>query len=334
MVDGQTGVNPPVGSVVVKEGRIIGIGAHLKKGDKHAEVQALDMAGNDANGGTIYVSLEPCTHFGSTPPCVNKIIDTGIKKVIYAAKDQTLTSSCDEILQASGIDVEFAEHMEAQLFYSSFFKAKSLKLPEITMKVSTSLDGKQAIDTGQSQWITNKEVKQDVYSLRHRHDAVLTGYGTVLADNPKYTVRFENGKHPTRVILSRKGKIDFNLQIFNDKHSDILIYTENPNLQTELSNVKIIYLKDSSLNNVLSDLYEKGIGKLLIEAGPTVTSQFLQQGYVDELIIYYAPKIIGGSGINQFYQTDETIDLEDAPQFEIVNSTLLNQNLKITMRKK
>ena len=209
MVEGQTGVNPPVGSVVVKDGRIVGLGAHLKQGEKHAEVQALDMAQDKAKGGTIYISLEPCTHYGSTPPCVNKIIEHGLSKVIYAVKDTTLSSEGDIILEKAGIEVEYQYSEEAFALYEDFFKAKQHKIPEITVKVSTSLDGKQATDSGQSQWITNKAVKQDVYRLRHTHDAVLTGNGTIEADNPQYTTRIQEGKHPIRIILSKRGQIDY-----------------------------------------------------------------------------------------------------------------------------
>ena len=184
MVDGQTGINPPVGSVVVKDGRIVGLGAHLKKGDKHAEVQALDMAGQAAKDATIYVSLEPCTHHGSTPPCVDKIIEFGIKKVIYAIKDTTLVSKGDEILKEAGIEVEFQFNEDAAELYKDFFPAKRKGIPELTVKVSSSLDGKQATDLDESKWITNKEVKEDVYRLRHEHDAVVTGRKTIEADDP------------------------------------------------------------------------------------------------------------------------------------------------------
>ncbi|RIL71348.1 bifunctional diaminohydroxyphosphoribosylaminopyrimidine deaminase/5-amino-6-(5-phosphoribosylamino)uracil reductase RibD [Staphylococcus devriesei] len=334
MVEGQTGVNPPVGSVVVNDGRIVGLGAHLMQGDKHAEVQALDMAQDKAKGGTIYISLEPCTHYGSTPPCVNKIIEFGLSKVIYAVKDTTLPSEGDAILQKAGIEVEYQHSTEAAQLYEDFFKAKNNKVPEITVKVSATLDGKQATDNGQSQWITNPEVKQDVYRLRHTHDAVLTGYGTVEADNPRYTTRIQDGKHPTRIILSRKGDIDFSKQIFHDNLSEVWIYTEHESLTSPNEHIKIIHLADCKLDNILTDIYERGVGKLLIEAGPRVTSAFLQSKYLDQLIIYYAPKIIGGRGIHQFYQTDHVIDLDQATQFEIISTELINQNIKMIMRKK
>ncbi|QQT11685.1 bifunctional diaminohydroxyphosphoribosylaminopyrimidine deaminase/5-amino-6-(5-phosphoribosylamino)uracil reductase RibD [Staphylococcus pasteuri] len=334
MVDGQTGVNPPVGSVVVKNGRIVGIGAHLRKGDKHAEVQALDMAKSEAKGATIYVSLEPCTHHGSTPPCVNKIIEAGIQKVIYAVKDTTLISQGDDILQNAGIEVEFQYNAVAAQLYQDFFTAKRNEIPELTVKVSASLDGKQATDNGESKWITNKDVKKDVYQLRHNHDAVLTGRKTIEADDPLYTTRIEDGKHPVRVILSKSGKLDFQQQLFNDDSSPIWIYTENKMLTTEKNNITIIYMNQCDIESILKDLYQKGIGKLLVEAGPEITSEFLQSDHLDHLVLYFAPKIIGGSGKYQFFKTDKTIALPDTTQFEIVNSTLINQNIKLILRKK
>lgn len=334
MVDGQTGVNPPVGSVVVKDGRIVGIGAHLRKGDKHAEVQALDMAQSEAKGATIYVSLEPCTHHGSTPPCVDKIIEAGIQKVIYAVKDTTLISKGDDILKNAGIEVEFQYNAVAAQLYQDFFTAKRNGIPELTVKVSASLDGKQATDDGESKWITNKDVKKDVYQLRHSHDAALTGRKTIEADDPLYTTRIADGKHPIRVILSKSGKLDFGQQLFHDNASPIWIYTENKNLTVDNSNVTIIYMEQCEIKSILKDLYHKGIGKLLVEAGPEITSEFLQSDHLDHLVLYFAPKIIGGSGKNQFFQTDQIISLPDTTQFEIVNSTLIHQNIKLVLRKK
>ncbi|MDT3973408.1 bifunctional diaminohydroxyphosphoribosylaminopyrimidine deaminase/5-amino-6-(5-phosphoribosylamino)uracil reductase RibD, partial [Staphylococcus saprophyticus] len=234
MVEGQTGLNPPVGAVVVNRGRIVGIGAHLKKGDKHAEVQALDMAKDNAKGGTIYISLEPCTHFGSTPPCVNKIIEADINSVVYAVKDTTLPSNGDSILQEAGIDVEFRHQPDAENLYKDFFITKRQSVPMVTVKVSCSLDGKQATDTGESKWITNKLVKKDVFKLRHHHDAVLTGSGTLNADNPQYTTRIEEGKNPIKVILAQNGNIDFNLDIFKNTNTPIWIYTQNEALVTDI----------------------------------------------------------------------------------------------------
>lgn len=336
MAEGQTGVNPAVGSVVVKDGRIVGLGAHLKQGERHAEVQALDMAGDQAQGATIYVSLEPCTHFGSTPPCVNKIIEAGIKKVVYAMKDISLDSPGDDILQSAGIEVEYQYQAEAELMYKDFFNAKSENIPEVTLKVSVSLDGKQATDYGQSQWITNLGVKQDVFKHRARHDALLTGAGTVEADNPSLTVRLEGERQPVRVILDRSGRLNLEQKIFHDQQTPVWLYTENNEMlnKEHSDQVKIIQLEDCSIKNILHDLYHKGIGSLYVEAGPNVSSQFLQSECVQTLIIYYAPKVIGGSGKYQFYQTDHVLSLDKIPQFEIANSEIIDQNIKVSLRKK
>ncbi|MFW0759573.1 bifunctional diaminohydroxyphosphoribosylaminopyrimidine deaminase/5-amino-6-(5-phosphoribosylamino)uracil reductase RibD [Staphylococcus cohnii] len=334
MVDGQTGVNPPVGAVVVNQGRIVGIGAHLRKGDKHAEVQALDMAKEAANGATIYISLEPCSHYGSTPPCVNKIIEFGISKVVYAVKDTTLSTKGDNILHNAGIKVEFHHKPEAEALYKDFFITKRQGVPEVTVKVSCSLDGKQATDHGESKWITNKTVKQDVFMLRHKHDAVITGTGTLNADNPQYTTRIEEGKQPIRVILSKSGQVDFTLDIFKQPVTPIWIFTENKNLKSEDTNIEIIYCSNCTIENILKQLYQYGIGSALVEAGPTITSEFLQSNYTNELILYYAPKIIGGSGDYQFFKTENVFNLSDVPQFEIVNSKMLEQNIKLELRKK
>lgn len=336
MAEGQTGVNPAVGSVVVNHGRIVGLGAHLKQGERHAEVQALDMAGDQARGGTIYVSLEPCTHYGSTPPCVNKIIEAGISKVVYAMKDITLDSPGDEILKSAGIEVVYQHEVEAEKMYKDFFAAKVSEIPEVTLKVSVSLDGKQATDSGQSQWITNPGVKQDVLKNRARHDAILTGAGTVEADNPSLTVRIEGERQPIRVILDKSGSLSFQENIFHDQLTPVWLYTENNAVQNKehLDNINIIQLEECSVHNILRDLYNKGIGSLYVEAGPNVSSQFLQSECVQTLIIYYAPKVIGGSGKYQFYQTEEVLSLDKIPQFEIANSEIIDQNIKVSLRKK
>lgn len=334
MVEGQTGINPPVGSVVVNEGRVVGMGAHLKQGEKHAEVQALEMAGTAAQGGTIYVSLEPCTHFGSTPPCVDKIIEYGIEKVVYAVKDTSLTSNGDRILKNAGIEVEFRYQASAARLYETFFASKQHALPEVTVKVASSLDGKQATDQGESQWITNKAVKRDVFHLRDIHDAVLTGRGTLAADNPSYTTRIEDGKNPIRVVLSKSGEVDFNLSMFQDPKTPIWIYTENKDLAVSDQHIKVNVMNECSIKNILEDLYQKGIGRLLVEAGPTITSEFLHSTYTNEFILYFAPKIIGGSGAYQFYQTEAVQSLPEVPNFEIVNTTMLEHNIKVQMRKK
>lgn len=335
MTDGQTGTNPAVGAVIVKHGRIIGFGAHLKKGEQHAEIQAIDMAGaQHVKGATIYVSLEPCSHYGSTPPCAQKIIDTGIAKVVYAAKDTTLKETGHDMMVQHGIEVTYRPHPRAQQLYADFYNSKEEAIPIVTVKVSVSLDGKQATDHFESQWITSKEVKEDVFQLRHTHDAILTGNGTLTYDNPSLTTRIENGHHPARVILSRSGNINWDAQLFQDSVTPIYIYTENHTLTTSLDHVEIIHQMDTQIEAVLKDLYQKGYGRVLVEAGPNVTSQFLASRFVTHFILYLAPKIIGGQGVNQFYQTEFVTPLNQLPQFEIVHTNIIDTDIKLHMQRK
>lgn len=335
MVEGQTGTNPPVGAVIVKHGRIIGMGAHLKKGDKHAEIQAIDMAGADhVKDATMYVSLEPCSHYGKTPPCAKRIIDVGIKKVVYAAKDVTLPSTGHEMMAEAGVDVEYRQDTQMEQHYQNFFDSKASEFPIVTVKVSASLDGKQATDEAESKWITTPAVKQDVFQLRHTHDAILTGSGTINHDNPSLTVRMEEGSHPTRVILSKSGNLNWDAQLFSDEQAPIYIYTENQHLNTELDNVQIIYLEHCQIDTILKDLYQKGLGRVLVEAGPNVTSQFLSSSLVSNFILYLAPKVIGGQGQFQYYQTPYVEKLDRIPQFEIVHSEMIDTDIKLVLKRK
>lgn len=335
MVEGQTGLNPPVGVVIVKNGRIIGMGAHLKQGERHAEIQAIDMAGPEqVVGATIYVSLEPCSHFGKTPPCAKRIIDTGISHVVYAARDITLPATGHQMMERAGVKVTYRPHPVAEQLYASFFKSKQLERPIVTVKVSASLDGKQATDHFESQWITNPSVKEDVFKLRHEHDAIITGSGTLKYDNPSLTVRLEEGRHPVRVILTRSGQIDWKSNMFHDGYGPIIIYTENHSLQSTCSNVEVVCLDNCNVDSVLKDLYLKGFGRVLVEAGPKVTSQFLSSKLITHFILYLAPKLIGGQGLNQFYQTESVFKLSDTHQFEIVETSLIDTNVKILMKRK
>ncbi|MCS4485294.1 bifunctional diaminohydroxyphosphoribosylaminopyrimidine deaminase/5-amino-6-(5-phosphoribosylamino)uracil reductase RibD [Staphylococcus americanisciuri] len=335
MVEGQTGINPPVGAVVVKDGRIIGLGAHLKKGDKHAEIQAIDMAGNDnVKGATLYVSLEPCSHDGATPPCAQRIIDTGIQKVVYAARDITLAATGHEMMVNAGIDVHYEPHLFAEKLYAPFFTSKTQTMPIVTVKVSASIDGKQATDYHESQWITSKAVKADVFKLRHMNDAIITGNGTLTVDNPSLTVRTEDGRHPARVILSHSGNINWDATLFHDKVAPVYVYTDNSAVVSPLEHVQVVQLPDTDIDTILHDLYTKGFGRVLVEAGPKLTSQFLASHYISTFILYLAPKIIGGQGKHQFFQTDWVAPLDQLNTFEIVHSEMIDTDMKLHMKRK
>ncbi|QYA47610.1 bifunctional diaminohydroxyphosphoribosylaminopyrimidine deaminase/5-amino-6-(5-phosphoribosylamino)uracil reductase RibD [Nosocomiicoccus ampullae] len=329
---GQTGVNPPVAAVILKSGRIVGFGAHLKQGGAHAEIEAIKMAGENCQDATMYVTLEPCSHHGKTPPCVDQIIDAKIKRVVYAVKDVTLNSGVNK-LKAHGVEVEHVPHETLTEFYDTFFKSKHSQLPITTVKVSSTLDGKVANDFKESKWITNKSVKLDVFKLRHAHDAIITGYGTIQEDNPELTTRIPDAKDPTPIILSRKGNIDFSLKIFNQQNREVIIFTENDNLRAPNSNIKLIHLENCDVETILNRLYILGFGRVLIEAGPNVSSQFLNSNVITNFILYLAPKLIGGSGKYQFFKTDDVFPLHSLPNFSCVHTEHIDDNLKLIFKK-
>ena len=332
MTVGQTGVNPPVGAIIVKDGEIVGIGAHLKDGDAHAEVQAIRMAKEKSKHATIYVTLEPCSHYGKTPPCVDAIIEARIKRVIFSVKDRSL-KGCTDLMKDHGIEVIQESNEALEQFYAEFFHGKQLQVPITTVKVSSSLDGKVANDFSESKWITNKRVKEDVFKLRHRHDAIITGYQTIKKDNPKLTTRLRDGKSPTPVILSRGGIIDFSLDIFKDDSRNIIIITENKRLRAPYTHVTVFYLDKCNVENILKKLYASGFGRVLVEAGPNVTSQFLNSDLVLHFTLYYAPKLIGGSGRYQFFQTEDIVPLHESKLFTCIKTEHIEDNLKLTFKK-
>ncbi|MFY2152510.1 bifunctional diaminohydroxyphosphoribosylaminopyrimidine deaminase/5-amino-6-(5-phosphoribosylamino)uracil reductase RibD [Mammaliicoccus sciuri] len=334
-VQGQTGTNPSVGAVIVKNHKIIGFGAHLKKGEAHAEIQALKMAGEEAQGATIYVSLEPCSHYGLTPPCAQAIIDNGIQSVVYAVKDGSLKNSGHEMLYEAGIDVKHEPSKRAEDLYEAFFHQQQTKLPFITLKISASLDGKVATDYKESKWITSKEVKQDVLKLRSQHDAIITGGMTVREDNPLLTSRNPELSNPTRIVLTERSSFEGDYEIFKDEDNPVVVVTSSESFHTyENQHIKVKNSDLSNLKTIMKDLYEEGYAQVMVEAGPKLVSQFIEQDLVDQLIIYQAPKMIGGQGKYQYYQTHDVVPLSNSKLFQIISTEIIGGDLKITLRKK
>ncbi|HBV04076.1 MULTISPECIES: bifunctional diaminohydroxyphosphoribosylaminopyrimidine deaminase/5-amino-6-(5-phosphoribosylamino)uracil reductase RibD [Mammaliicoccus] len=331
---GQTSTNPSVGAVIVKDNRIIGFGAHLKKGEAHAEIQALNMAGKEAEGATIYVSLEPCSHYGLTPPCSKAIIESGISRVEYAVKDGSLSKSGHDMLEEAGVEVIHSPSSRAEELYKEFFIQQKKKTPFVTLKISTSLDGKVATDFKESKWITCKAVKEDVLHLRSENDAIITGGGTVREDNPLLTSRKPNFKEPKRIVLSQQSSFDEDLQIFKDRDNPAIVVTNHPNFEIkDTQNIELYKSDLSNLENMLQLLYKLGYASVLVEAGPTLVSQFIEQDLADQLIIYQAPKVIGGQGKYQFYQTNDVYPLSKIKQFKFISTEIIDEDLKLILRK-
>ncbi|KIL34880.1 5-amino-6-(5-phosphoribosylamino)uracil reductase [Cohnella kolymensis] len=304
---GQTGVNPVVGCVVVQQGRIVGLGAHLKRGEAHAEVHALNMAGSEARGATVYVTLEPCSHHGKTPPCADRLIAEGVSRVVVAASDPNslVAGRGIERLREHGIEVEVGVlGIKARAQNEKFNKFITTGLPFITLKTALTLDGRIATRTGHSRWITGPVAREAVHTLRHRHNAIMVGVETVLADDPELTTRLSvPGLHPLRVVVDSRLRILEDARILNDAAPTVILTTDQADAEKaerlRQKGAELVYCGSGSrvdLVAAMGNLGERGVASILLEGGGVLNGAMLQAGLVDKLMLFYAPKIIGGEG--------------------------------------
>lgn len=303
---GQTSPNPTVGAVIVKDGRIVGMGAHLKAGEAHAEVQALNMAGNQAEDSTVYVTLEPCSHYGRTPPCAERIVAEKVKRVVVAALDPNplVSGSGIDILERAGIEVTVGVlEEEAKVLNESFIKYITTRTPFVTVKTAMTLDGKTATHSGSSRWITGEKSRNYVHRLRHEHDAIMVGIGTVLKDNPFLTTRTEQtGLNPIRVIIDSCLDIPLDANVIIDRQSPTLIFTTAKAADEKIAALKKMGIevivttgKDSvPLKEVLQYLGEKQVTSLLVEGGSRLIGSLFDERLIDKYIGFIAMKLIGG----------------------------------------
>ncbi|MBM6619938.1 bifunctional diaminohydroxyphosphoribosylaminopyrimidine deaminase/5-amino-6-(5-phosphoribosylamino)uracil reductase RibD [Bacillus suaedaesalsae] len=339
-VKGQTSPNPPVGSVVVKNGRIIGMGAHLKAGEGHAEVQAIKMAGGEVEGATVYVTLEPCSHFGKTPPCSNLLIDSRVSRVVVATTDPNplVAGKGIERIRKAGIEVEVGVlQEEANELYEMFFYYISTKKPYVTLKTALTLDGKTASHTGSSQWITGVEAREDVHKYRHTHDAILVGVNTVLKDDPSLTTRLPNGGlHPTRIVLDHHLRTPLDAKLVNDQESTTWIVVNSHVTEEQMApfidrGVKIIQQAGEKIDipSLLEKLGELSITSILVEGGSEVNGSFLQHHAFNQVVTYIAPKLIGGKLAPGFIGGTGIADMNDAAQLQYKSIEQLGEDIKI-----
>jgi diaminohydroxyphosphoribosylaminopyrimidine deaminase / 5-amino-6-(5-phosphoribosylamino)uracil reductase len=308
---GYSSPNPAVGAVIVREGRIVGEGYHRKAGMPHAEVEALRSAGGNAKGGSLYVTLEPCNHFGLTPPCTEAIIAAGIARVVYAIEDPNphVTGRGHQRLRQAGIIVKNGLCEEAARYLNRFFfHYITTGMPYTIAKFAISLDGKIATRTGESRWITGSEARKQGHILRHQCDGIVVGAGTVLADNPRLTVRLDDipdACHPTRILLDSQGRVPADAWLFRpDLPGETLVATtENmPESHREVLakiGVKMMVLPASpdgrvDLHVAIHELGKLGLISLIVEGGGELLGSFFQAGLVDEVWAFIAPIIIGG----------------------------------------
>ncbi|MFP4698370.1 MAG: bifunctional diaminohydroxyphosphoribosylaminopyrimidine deaminase/5-amino-6-(5-phosphoribosylamino)uracil reductase RibD [Eubacteriales bacterium] len=306
---GYTRPNPLVGAVIVKEDKIIGEGYHEYFGGPHAEINAIKKANENVEGATMYVTLEPCSHYGKTPPCAKAIVEKKLKKVIIGMKDPNPVVSGNgiKILKDNGIEV-IAGVLEEDIIKLNeiFIKYITTKRPFSIMKTAMTLDGKISTFTGDSKWITNEYSREYVHKLRHKVSSIMVGVGTVLADNPKLTTRLNNKKtlDPVRIIVDTKGRtpIDSNVLNVQSKAKTIIATTEKVSkekikaFQDKGADMLITPLKDNKvdLRFLMQKLGEKGIDSVLIEGGATLNYSCIKEGVIDKVLAFIAPKIIGG----------------------------------------
>ena len=338
---GRTSPNPMVGAVIVKDGRIIAEGWHRQAGTPHAEVHALNMAGELAKGSTLYVTLEPCSHFGRTPPCANAIINAGIKRVVCAMTDPNpkVSGNGMKILKDAGIEVAVGIcEDEARRLNEVFLKWITTNKPFVSLKCAMSLDGKIATSTGQSQWITSEASRRRVHELRDIHDAIMVGIGTVLADNPSLTTRIEGGKNPIRVIVDSQARTPINSNVITDGQAKTIIAVSK-NASNDKVNafkkagVEIIIAGNSErvdLNILMNELASREITSILVEGGGTLNFSLLEAGLVDKVYAFIASKIIGGRDALTSVEGEGFKNLNEALNLRDVTTEMIDNDILIT----
>lgn len=299
---GRTAPNPPVGAIIVKDGRVIGEGYHQKAGTPHAEIVALTSCTEDPKGATIYVTLEPCCHHGKTPPCTQAIQQAGIKRVVFGANDPNPVVSCKGMseLQGGGLEVVAGvcrqEAEDLILWYTHWMKTKR---PFTIAKAAMTLDGRIATLDGDSKWISSEESRKRVHELRDQVDGILVGIGTVMKDDPLLTCRVQNGRDPLRIILDKHLNISNAAKCLGQR---CMIITESdPKKRPEIleSGSQVIQLvhdkpTESDWEKILDFLGEQGLHSVLIEGGSGIFSSFLKTDLLDALHLYIAPRLLGG----------------------------------------
>lgn len=302
-----TAPNPNVGCVIMRDNEIVGEGFHFRAGEPHAEVHALRMAGEKAIGATAYVTLEPCSHYGRTPPCAEGLIKAKVAKVICAMQDPNpqVAGRGIEMLRAAGIEVEVGLlEQEAQALNPAFIKKMKTGMPFVQLKMAASLDGQSALSNGQSQWITSQEARQDVQKFRAQSGAILSTSKTVIDDNASLNVRWDdlpahvqahydesNLRQPLRVILDRQQMLTSELKLFHTPGEHLIVASDG-DLVPELDSQQQIDL--SVTFKALAQ--QHNINHLWVEAGATLASSLIKHKLVDELVLYLAPKIMGSDG--------------------------------------
>ncbi|MFQ5824049.1 MAG: bifunctional diaminohydroxyphosphoribosylaminopyrimidine deaminase/5-amino-6-(5-phosphoribosylamino)uracil reductase RibD [bacterium] len=336
---GQVSPNPMVGAILWKDNTIVGQGFHQVYGGKHAEIMALNEAEEQVEGGTLYVNLEPCSHSGKQPPCIDRILESGIKRVVIGTQDPNPLENGKGIvlLKNHGIEVRIGLlENECRALNEAYFKHAVTSLPLTTLKIAQTLDGKIASNTGNSQWITSEQARRYVHKMRSQHDAVLVGIGTVLSDDPNLTVRLVKGVNPKRIVLDSNLKLPLNASLLSGPlaYKTIIATT----LKASWEKIKSIEERGATvwvieanpegrvdLPTLWKKLGQEGIASVLVEGGSQVFSALLKAKLVDKIAVFIAPKILGdGISAVQHLRIDHSINLIDFRKRQIGVDVLLS----------
>ncbi|MEM7100605.1 MAG: bifunctional diaminohydroxyphosphoribosylaminopyrimidine deaminase/5-amino-6-(5-phosphoribosylamino)uracil reductase RibD [Pseudomonadota bacterium] len=339
--------NPCVGCVIVRDGEVIGRGYHQRAGQGHAEVNAMADAqhkGHDITGATVYVSLEPCAFVGRTPACANTLVEAGVARVVSALTDphpQVAGSGLD-LLRNAGVEVVETQDLDAANLITGYVKRVTQGLPWVRIKTATSLDGGIAMASGESQWITGPEARQDVQYWRARSDAIITGIGTVLEDNPSLTVRDPEllpFDQPLRVVLDRQLRTPADATLVQDEYATLLVHdaaTVVPDGLSQGTNLQFLAVEhehgdgsEQTLDVLLRYLAQNDCNEVLVEAGAGVVGSFVAADMWDEWLSYLAPKWLGRS--SQRVVGFDPDQLADAPYGRIVDTQQLGDDLRLTI---
>ena len=313
---GLVSPNPMVGCVILdKEENIVSKGYHKKCGENHAERDALSkLQNNEAEGGTLYVNLEPCSHYGKTPPCVDLIIERKLKKVVIATRDPNPKVDGLTKLKEAGIEVvEGVLEDEAKFLNRVFFKNINQKLPYVVLKTATTMDGKIATKTGDSKWITSDESRKEVYKMRSEFDCILTSSNTIIADNPSMAHKF-------KCVLDKDNRTSKDAKIYQQGE----IYVAN-GINTPLKNGNL------DLRAVLEELYRKGVCSVFVECGGKLAGALLKENLIDEIYQFIAPKIVNDNSAKSCFDGDFIEKIADSKKFRIYETKLIGDDVLIKM---
>lgn len=339
--------NPAVGCVIVQDEKVIGRGWHQWPGEAHAEVLALEDAGASVRGATAYVSLEPCSHFGSTPPCADRLVEAGIGRVVAAMRDPDGRVRGEGLakLRAAGIEVDTPCHeARAREINPGYVKRSETGLPRVRVKLAMSLDGRTAMASGESRWITGEDAREAVQLLRAESCAIVTGIGSVLADDPRLSVRTEAARvdgrvrQPLRVLVDSELRTPLDSALFDEAGAVLVATTAQQNdawNKLEARGAELVRLEGSDgrtdLSLLVRELGRRGVNEVLVEAGATLAAGFLEQGLIDELIVFIAPVVLGSSA-RPLFALPGLERMADAIRLEIQEVAQIGQDCVLVLK--